>query len=326
MRRRRFIALLGGAFATAPLVARGQQPLPLIGFLNTQSPETFASYVAAFRDGLKEGGYVESQSVAVEYRWGRGRNETLPALAAELAALRPAVIVTSGGEPAANAAKTATAAIPTVFLIGDDPVKLGLVQSFNRPGGNMTGMTQLTLTLDAKRLGFLRELLPDSGAIALLMNPRFPGFADRQQHVSNEARAIGLETAPLHAASDTEIESVVASIDRRRIGAVLVGGDPFFNSRREKIIDAIARKGVPAIYEWREFALAGGLMSYGTHLPDAYRQAGLYAARVLKGEKPADMPVLQPTKFQFVINLKTAKAQGVAFPPSVLALADEVIE
>jgi putative ABC transport system substrate-binding protein len=326
MKRRTFIALVGGATLAAPLGAAAQQARPLVGFLNTQFPEPFAAYVAAFRDGLKDGGYVEGQNVAVEYRWGRGRNETLPALAAELAALRPAVVVSSGGEPAAMAMKSATSIIPTVFLLGSDPVKLGLVQSFNRPGGHMTGMTQLTLTLDPKRLGFLRELIPDTRTIAILMNPTFPGTADRQDQVVSAGRAIGLDIAVLHATSEVEIESTVSGIDRQRIGAVLVGGDPFFNSRRAQIIELIARKNLPAIFEWREFAVAGGLMSYGTHLPDAYRQAGVYAARILKGEKPADKPVLQPTKFQFVINLKTAKAQGVAIPPGLLALADEVIE
>ena len=312
MKRRTFVT---GAMAVtlAPVTARAQQK-PLVGFLNTQSPEAFAAYVAAFRDGLKDSGFIEGQNVALEYRWARGRSDTLPALAAELVAQRPAVIVTSGGEPAAAAAKAATSTIPIVFLLGSDPVKLGLVQSFNRPGGNATGMTQLTLTLDAKRLGFLRELVPNSRTIALLANPNFPGSAERQRHVEQAARAIGMDVVSLHASSDMEIEGALSGLDRARIGAVLVGGDPFFNSRRSQIIELIARKGVPAIYEWREFAMAGGLFSYGTNLPDAYRQAGVYAARVLKGEKPADLPVLQPTRFQFVINLKTAKAQGVDHP------------
>jgi putative tryptophan/tyrosine transport system substrate-binding protein len=310
-----------------PLTAGAQQArTPLVGFLNTQSPDAFATYASAFRDGLKEGGYSEGQNVRIEYRWARGRNDTLPALAAELAALRPAVIVSTGGEPAATAVKAATSTTPVVFLLGGDPVKMGLVQSFNRPGGNLTGMTQLTLALDAKRLGFLRELVPGSRKVALLMNPKFPGSADRQQQVLAQAQAIGLELSVLHATTEAEIESAVAGLDRAQIGAVLIGGDPFFNSRRTQVIAFVARKGIPAIYEWREFAVAGGLMSYGTHLPDAYRQAGLYAARILKGEKPADMPVLQPTKFQFIINLRTAREQNVAIPPAVLALADEVIE
>lgn len=325
MKRRTMIAGLGAA-TLLPFAARAQQAPPLVGFLNTQFPEPFAAYVAAFRDGLKERGYTEGQNVAVHYRWARGRNEALPALAAELVALRPAVIVTSGGEPAAAAAKAATATVPIVFLLGDDPVKAGLVQSFNRPGGNMTGMTQLTLTLDGKRLGLLRELTSNANAVALLINPNFPGAADRLQQVSKEAHAIGMQTVARHATTEAEIESAISSLDRAKVSGVLVGGDPFFNSRRNQIVALIARKQIPAMYEWREFAAAGGLMSYGTHLPDAYRQAGVYAARILKGEKPADMPVLLPTKFQFVINLKTAQALGLEVPPALLALADEVIE
>ncbi len=325
MRRREFIGVLGGALLS-PSVAVAQQRLPLVGFLNTQFPDAFAIYVSAFRDGLKSGGYAQDQNVSVAYRWAHGKIDAMPALAAELVALRPDVIVTSGGEPAAVAVKAATSAIPTVFVVGGDPVKIGLVQSFNRPGGNMTGMTQLTLALDAKRLGLLREMIPGAGTLALLMNPTFPGAADRRDQVLKGAKAIGLEIVVLQASTEAEITAAVSGIDRQRIGAVLVGGDPYFNSRRTQIIELIANKGVPAIYEWRDFAAAGGLMSYGTVLSDAYRQAGVYAARILKGEQPANMPVLQPTRFEFIINLKTAKAQGVAIPAGVLALADEVIE
>ena len=326
--RREFITLLGGAAMSAPLPAQAQRPsaVPLVGFLNTQSPEAFASYVEAFRDGLRETGYTEGQNVAIEYRWARGRNDTLPGLAAELVARRPAVVATSGGELAAVAVKAATLTIPIVFLTGGDPVQQGLVQSFNRPGGNLTGMTQLTLALDPKRLGLLRELMPQSNTLALLVNPTFPGAEARRRRLEEAARAIGLDLIALHASSEAEIEQTLSNFDRRRADALLVGGDPFFNSRRDLLVTLVARLKIPAMYEWRDFVAVGGLMSYGTHLPDAYRQAGIYAGRILKGEKPADMPVLQPTQFKLILNLKTASALGLAFPPSLLALADEVIE
>jgi putative ABC transport system substrate-binding protein len=328
MKRREFIALLGGAAVPVSLSARAQQPatMPVVGFLNTQSPEAFASYVAGFRDGLRETGFTDGQNVAIEYRWARGRMDALPALAAELVARRPAVIATSGGEPAALAVKAATSTIPIVFLTGGDPVQQGLVQSFNRPGGNATGLTQLTLTLDPKRLGLLRDLMPESKTIALLLNPTFPGTDARERRLQEAARAIGLDLIALHASSEAEIEQALSNFDRRRADALLVGGDPFFNSRRNLIVALVARLKVPAMYEWRDFVAAGGLMSYGTHLPDAYRQAGIYVGRILKGEKAADMPVLQPTQFKLILNLKTAEALGLTFPPSLLAIADEVIE
>ncbi|MGE0034394.1 MAG: ABC transporter substrate-binding protein [Xanthobacteraceae bacterium] len=324
--RREFVALLGGAAAFAPFAALAQQPPPLVGFLNTQSPEAFASYVAAFRDGLRDAGYIDGQNVAIEYRWARDRNDILPVLATELVARRPAVIATSGGELAARAVKSATSTIPIVFLTGGDPVEQGLVQSFNRPGGNATGMTQLTLTLDPKRLGLLRDLIPEAKTIALLLNPTFPGTAARERRLNEAGRAIGLDLIALHASSEAEIEQTLSNFERRRADAVLVGGDPFFNSRRNQIVALTARLRIPAMYEWRDFVAAGGLMSYGTHLPDAYRQAGMYSGRILKGEKPADMPVLQPTQFKLILNLKTAGTLGLTFPPSLLALADEVIE
>jgi putative ABC transport system substrate-binding protein len=324
IRRREFITLLGGA-AAWPLAARAQQALPVVGFLSSQSPEAFAPYVSGFRDGLKEAGFIEGKNVAIEYRWSRGRNDALPSLAVELAALRPAVIVTSGGQPVALAAKAASST-PIVFLTGGDPVRQGLADSFNRPGGNATGVTQLTLTLDPKRLGLLRELVPQSNSVAFLSNPNFPGAEERQQRLHDSARAIGLELVVLHAGNEAAIDEALSNIDRERISALLVGGDPFFNSRRDKIVTLVARKGIPAIYEWREFASAGGLMSYGTSLADAYRQTGLYAGRILKGEKPAEMPILQPTKFELVINLKTVRMLGLTIPPGLLAIADEVIE
>ena len=328
MNRREFMTLLAGAAALAPLNVHAQKSpaMPLVGFLSTQSPQAFASYVAAFLDGLRESGYTDGENVTIEYRWGRGRNSALPALAAELVARRPAVIATSGGNPPALAVKAATSSIPIVFVTGADPVQQGLVQSFNHPGGNATGMTQLTLTLDSKRLGLLRELMPQSNTLAILVNPTLSGSEARQRRLKESARGIGLELITLHASSEAEIDRTLSNFDRRRADAILVSADPFFNSRRSQIIALVARKEIPAMYEWREFTAAGGLMSYGPHLPDAYRQAGIYVARILKGEKAADLPVLQPTQFKLVLNLKTAGTLGLIFPPSVLALADEVIE
>jgi putative ABC transport system substrate-binding protein len=329
MRRRDFIALLGAALAPpalSPYAAIAQQRLPVIGFLNTQSPEPFEAYAAAFRQGVKEAGFTEGQNVNVEYRWARGRYDELPALAADLANRRVSVIVTSGGEPAALAAKAAAPSMPIVFLVGGDPVRMGLVASFNRPGGNITGATQLTLMLDAKRLGLLRELLPKSATIAVMYNPEFPGAEARKSEVVEAARRMEQAVDMVGASTEAAIDEAFAELARRRREAVLIAGDPFFNSRRNRIIGLAARHSIPAIYEWRDFSLAGGLMSYGTILSDLYRQAGVYAGRILKGEKPADLPVLQPTKFELVLNLKTAKALGLVFPPGVLAIADEVIE
>ena len=326
MRRRDFITLFGSAAAGWPVVARAQQSMPLIGYIGSQTPETTAAYLAAFRNGLKEAGYVEGQNVAIEYRWGGGRFDALPALAAELVARRPSLIVSTGGDPVAVAVKAAAPTTPTVFLIGGDPVGQGLVASFNRPGGNATGVTMLTLELDAKRLGLLRELLPQSKTFAVLINPSFPGADARSRRIEEPARAIGLNVVILRAATEVEIDKALSDLDPRAVSALLIGGDPFFNSRRNQIIAHAARMRLPAIYEWREFVAAGGLMSYGTDLPYAYRQVGMYTGRVLKGESPASLPVLQPTKFDFSLNLRTAKALGLTIPSGVLAIVDEVIE
>ena len=326
MRRREFIRLIGGAVAAWPLAARAQQPaLPVIGFLNSQSSEAYASYTDAFRTGLKDAGYIEGQNVAIEYRWADGHYDRLPALAAELVRRRVAVIAAIA-TPTALAAKAATSTIPVVFLIGGDPVQEGLIASFNRPGGNFTGSTMLTLSLDGKRLGLLREVLPQASTITFLANPNFPDAKARNLRLQEVAHAIGLELVVLGATTEAEINKVLSDFDHQRPGALLVGGDPFFTSHRDQIVALVARKAIPAMYEWREFAAAGGLMSYGTKLRDIYRQVGLYAGRIVKGEKPADMPVVQPTKFEFVINLKTAKTLGLTIPPGVLAVADEVIE
>jgi putative ABC transport system substrate-binding protein len=325
MKRRAFIALLGGV-AAWPLAARAQQPaIPVIGFLNSGSPEAFASYVDAFQNGLNEAGFVDGRNVKIEYRWARGRYDQLPSLATELVERKVAAIAASG-EPAVIAAKAATLTVPLVFLIGGDPVRLGLVTGFNRPGGNATGVTILTLMLDVKRLGLLREALARAATITVLVNPSFPGSEGRMRDVQQAARDIGQELVVAAARDEAEIEKAFADFDRRRPDALLVAGDPFFNARRDQIVTLAARYAIPAIYEWRDFVAAGGLMSYGTQLPDLYRQQGSYTGRILNGAKPADLPVLQPTKFEFVINLKTAKALGLTIPPGILAIADEVIE
>jgi putative ABC transport system substrate-binding protein len=326
MLRRQFITLLGGAAASAwPLAARAQQTaMPVIGVLGSSSAEPFQGVLGAFRDALKEAGYIEGQNVAIEYRWAEDRYERLPELAAELVRRQVAVIVASGGPVSAMAAKAATTTIPIVFTAASDPIGGGLVASLNRPGGNVTGTSALTIELDAKRLELLRSLAP--GVIAALINPGRPDVTTQIKSVQEAANTLGQQLVLLNAGNEQEIDSVFAKLVQQKIGTLLVGADPFFNSRRRQIIALAARHMVPTIYAQREFVSDGGLISYGSRLIDGYRQAGVYVGRILKGAKPADLPVVQPTKFELVINLKTAKALNLILPQGLLATADEVIE
>jgi putative ABC transport system substrate-binding protein len=327
MKRREFITLLGGAAAAWPLAARAQQPAkPVIGFLNGASPDGYAPMVAAFREGLNEAGYVEGRNVAIEFRWAEGQNDRLPALAADLVRRQVSVIAT-GGTTSALAAKAATTTIPIVFEGGADPVELGLVASLNRPGGNITGISNFSIALAAKQFELLHEMVPNSAVIGVLVNPTSPSLAvSVTKDVQAAGRALRRQIRILNASTQDEIDAAVVSLAELRAGALMIGGDAFFLSRRVQLAILAARYGIPAIYNTPLFPAAGGLMSYGYNLTDAYRHAGVYTAKVLKGAKPADLPVLQPTKLKLVINLRTAKALGVTIPPSVLALADEVIE
>jgi putative tryptophan/tyrosine transport system substrate-binding protein len=326
MKRRDFITLLGGA-AAWPLAARAQQPaMQVIGFLNPTSPDTNADRLRAFRQGLKDTGYVEGENVRIEYRWAENQVDRLPMLAAELVRQRVNVIVTTGGELVALAAKAATTTIPIVFGVTEDPVPSGLVASHSRPGGNATGVNFLVTELGSKQLGLLHELIPAAARVGLLVNPKSPTTERAVRDVTAAASAIGLQVDVVQASNSREIESVFGTLVHNKADALLVGPDPFFASRRLQLAILAARHALPAVYNVREYAEAGGLMSYGTNVRDAYRQIGVYVGRILKGAKPADLPVVQSSKFELVINLPTARALGIDVPPTLLARADEVIE
>ena len=326
MRRREFITLLGGA-VTSPLAARAQQPaLPVIGFMSGRSPEDSTHLVAAFRQGLAENGFVEGQTVAIEFRWADGDYDRLPALAADLVSRKVAVLVGVGGDVSAVVATKATRTIPVVFGMGGDPVKAGLVASFNRPGGNVTGYTVLTSEMESKRLGLMRELVPGVSLIGILVNPQLPATVQELADLEPAAKGVNQQLFVARADNDAELDTALASFVQQRVGAFLVTSAPFFDTRMNRIVSFAAQNRLPAIYQFREYAVAGGLISYGPNIVESYRNAGVYVGRILKGEKPADLPVLQPTKFDFVINLKTAKALGLTVPPTLLAEAGEVIE
>ena len=327
MRRRQFITLLGGAAVAWPLAVRAQQPaIPAVGFLNPGLPEPSSFLVVAFREGLEKEGYVEGQNVTVEYRWASGHYNELQTLASDLVRRHAVAIAATGGSISAQAAKAATATIPIVFNVGEDPIKLGLVASFNRPGGNITGVNTLSPALESKRLGLLRELVPQAAIVAVLLNPSNPDADLQRRDIQAAATAIGQDLRTFDVGNESDIETAFAALVRQRADALLVGSDVFLTNRREQIVALAARYAVSTIYSFRSFAESGGLMSYSTNLVEVYRQVGFYVGRILKGEKPANLPIVQPTKFELVINLKTAKAMNVKISDNLLSLADEVIE
>jgi putative ABC transport system substrate-binding protein len=328
MRRREFITLLGGAAVVWPLAARAQQPaMPVIGYLGSESPDLFADILRAFRQGLNETGFVEGRNVAIEFRWAEGHNDRLPALAADLVRRQVTVIAAPGSTPAALAAKAATTTIPIVFQLGTDPVATGLVASLSRPGGNLTGVTSLNVEVGPKRVELLHELVPTATSIALLVNPTNPALAVAlSRGVQVAARTLGLQLYVLNASTEHDLDGAFARLIQLRAGGLVIGTDIFFTSRIEQLAALALRHAMPAIYQYREYAAAGGLMSYGGNHADLARRAGVYTGRILKGEKPADLPIQQVTKVEMIINLKTAKALGITVPLVLLGRADEVIE
>jgi putative ABC transport system substrate-binding protein len=327
MKRRQFITLLGGAAAAWPLAARAQQPMPVIGILAVASPEDNAVRLRAFREGLRVAGYVEGQNVNIQYRWAEAHTDRLAELAAQLVRDQVSVLVAAGGTASALTAKAATASIPIVFGIGADPVDVGLVASLNRPGGNVTGVTSLNIEVAPKRLELLHELLPSATIMALLVNPAVPALAEPASRTSQAAaRALGLQLHVVHASSERDFDAIFESVIQLHAGALVIGPDNLFSAHSKQLAALAVRHALPAVYEFRQFAAAGGLMSYGSSETEYYRLVGTYAGRVLKGDKPADLPVQQSTKVELIINLKTAKALGITFPLTMLGRADEVIE
>ena len=327
MKRREFITLAGGAAATWPLAARAQQAsMPVIGFLHSSSPGPVVSQEAAFFQGLKEAGFIDGKNVLIEYRWAEGHSERLAALAADLVDRRVTVVAALGGDVTALAARKATGTIPIVFVNGSDPIKSGLVASINRPAGNVTGVSLFASAVDAKRLELLHELVPKVAIVGVLNNSFVAETEARSRALEDAAKTIGVQLSFLNVDNEGDFDTTFATLANRGIGALFVSGSPFFISRRDKLVSLVARQQIPAIYAWRELVEAGGLTSYEANVVGSYRQAGIYVGRILKGEKPADLPVLQPTKFEFLINLKTAKTLGLEIPDRLVALADEVIE
>jgi putative tryptophan/tyrosine transport system substrate-binding protein len=326
MRRRQFITFAGGA-ALWPLLARAEQAaVPVIGYLSARSPNESKHLLDAFRAGLQTLGYMEGRNIELRYRWAEGEYDRLPALAADLVREKVAVLVATGGEPSALAAKAATSAIPIVFSIGGDPVKIGLVASLNRPGGNATGVSLLTTAPEAKRLGLLNKVVPNAAVIGALINPNYVGAEEQSQEVREAARVLDLHVEISRAESERELEPAFAALIQRHARALLVTADPFFDTRRDRIVTLAAQFKLPTMYQFRDYPVVGGLMSYGISITEGYHQIGVYTGQLLKGAKPADLPVYQSIKFEFVINLKTAKALGIDIPPTLLAIADEVIE
>ena len=327
MRRREFITLLGGAGATWPLAARAQQSsLPVIGFMSGRSTADSGYLAEAFRQGLRDTGYVEGESVGIEYRWANGDYDRLPGFASDLLQRNVLVLVAVGGDPSARAAKQATSTVPIVFGMGGDPGQAGLVASFNRPGGNATGYTLLTEQMEPKRIGLLHELVPGASLLGALINPSFPPAARQLEDIEKATRSIKQNLFVARAVNDQDLETAFPSFVQQKAGAVLVAASPFFDTRQDRIVALAAQYRLPAMYHFRQYAVAGGLISYGPSLTESYKQAGVYAGRILRGAKPADLPVLQPTKFEMVINQKTANALGFAIPNTIQLLADEVIE
>jgi len=328
MRRRDFIRVVIGSAVASPLAAHAQQPaMPVVGFLSSASPDLYVTRLNAFRQGLKEAGYVEGQNVAIEYRWADGQNDRLPTMAADLVRRQVAVIATPGSTPAALAAQAATTTIPIVFSIGGDPVQFGLVATLNRPGGTLPGGTFLSIEVGPKRLELLHELVPMATVVGLLVNPTNPNLAEpTTKNLRAAAHTLGLQLHILNASTDRDFDTVFATLIQLQLGALVIGADPFFSSRLEQLAALTVRHAVPTVYQTREFTAAGGLMSYGASFTDAFRAAGVYTGRILKGDKPADLPVQQLVKVELIINRKTAKALGLTVPPALLARANEVIE